>query len=80
MYAINHGLPHALAEEIIALTLTVVAVSIVPHGISVTPLMNSTRDGKPGGAGAGQRMRNTYNRLATPQMFHSGVSPRPFGF
>ena len=40
MYAINHGLPRALAVEIIALTLSVVAVSIVVHGISVTPLMN----------------------------------------
>lgn len=40
MYAINQGLPQPLAEEIIALTLTVVAVSIVLHGISVTPLMN----------------------------------------
>jgi NhaP-type Na+/H+ or K+/H+ antiporter len=40
MYAINHGLPRALAEEIVALTLTMVAVSIVLHGISVTPLMN----------------------------------------
>ena len=40
MYAINQGLPRPLAQEIIALTLTVVAVSIVLHGISVTPLMN----------------------------------------
>jgi NhaP-type Na+/H+ or K+/H+ antiporter len=40
MYAINHGLPRGLAEQIVALTLTVVAVSIVVHGISVTPLMN----------------------------------------
>jgi NhaP-type Na+/H+ or K+/H+ antiporter len=40
MYAINHGLPRGLAEEIVALTLTVVAVSIVVHGISVTPLMS----------------------------------------
>lgn len=39
MYAINQGLPEALALKIIALTLTVVAVSIVLHGISVTPLM-----------------------------------------
>ena len=39
MYAINHGLPRTLAEEITALTLTMVAVSIVVHGISVTPLM-----------------------------------------
>ncbi len=40
MYAINHGLPRPLAEQIIAITLTTVAVSIVFHGISVTPLMN----------------------------------------
>jgi NhaP-type Na+/H+ or K+/H+ antiporter len=40
MYAINHGLTGAVAEEVIALTLTMVAVSIVVHGISVTPLMN----------------------------------------
>ena len=40
MYAINQGLPSALAEQIIAITLTLVAVSIVLHGISVTPLMN----------------------------------------
>ena len=40
MYAINQGLPRALAVQIIALTLTVVAISIVLHGISVTPLMS----------------------------------------
>jgi NhaP-type Na+/H+ or K+/H+ antiporter len=40
MYAINHGLPRPLAEQIIALTLTTVVVSIIVHGISVTPLMN----------------------------------------
>lgn len=40
LYAIHHGLPRSLAEEIIALTLTTVAASIVLHGISVTPLMN----------------------------------------
>ncbi len=40
MYAINHGLPRPLAEQIIAITLTTVTVSIVMHGISVTPLMN----------------------------------------
>lgn len=39
MYAINQGLPRPLAEQIIALVLWVVAVSIVVHGISVTPLM-----------------------------------------
>lgn len=40
MYAINHDLSPSVAEEILALTLTMVAVSIVVHGISVTPLMN----------------------------------------
>lgn len=40
MYAINHDLSPTLAEEITSLTLTMIAVSIVVHGISVTPLMN----------------------------------------
>jgi sodium/hydrogen antiporter len=40
MYAINHGLPIELAEPLISLTLGTVAVSIVVHGVSVTPLMN----------------------------------------
>ncbi|HEY0822319.1 MAG TPA: cation:proton antiporter, partial [Ramlibacter sp.] len=39
MYAVNHGLEPALAEQLIALTLAVVVSSIVVHGISVTPLM-----------------------------------------
>jgi len=39
MYAINHGLPRPLAEQIIAITLATVTVSIVLHGISVTPMM-----------------------------------------
>lgn len=39
MYAINHGLPAPLANELIAITLTTVAASILIHGISVTPLM-----------------------------------------
>jgi NhaP-type Na+/H+ or K+/H+ antiporter len=39
MYAINHGLERALAEQLVSLTLIVVATSIVVHGISVTPLM-----------------------------------------
>jgi len=51
MYAINHGLPRSLAEEIIALTLATVVVSIVVHGISVTPLMNlyARRKARPSG-------------------------------
>jgi sodium/hydrogen antiporter len=46
MYVINHGLPAALAEPLISLTLSTVAVSIVLHGISVTPLMNLYVRGK----------------------------------
>ncbi|HZI17000.1 MAG TPA: cation:proton antiporter [Pyrinomonadaceae bacterium] len=50
MYAINHGLSPELAHMLTALTLTVVAVSIAVHGISVTPLMslyNKTRPEHP---------------------------------
>lgn len=39
MFAIQNGLPTELAEQITGLTLTVVASSIILHGISVTPLM-----------------------------------------
>jgi len=39
MYAINHGLPLPMAEQVIEITLVTVMVSIVLHGISVTPLM-----------------------------------------
>lgn len=39
MFAINHGLPRPLAEQLAAITLAAVATSIVVHGISVTPLM-----------------------------------------
>ncbi len=39
MYAINHGLERALAEQMVTITVIVVAASIVAHGISVTPLM-----------------------------------------
>ena len=39
MYAINHGLPPQLATNLAGLTLTVVASSVLVHGISVTPLM-----------------------------------------
>lgn len=47
VFAINHGLPAALAEPIVSTTLATVAVSIVLHGISVTPLMQRyARQGK----------------------------------
>jgi len=39
MYAIEHHLDKETAERLTAITLTVVAVSIIVHGISVTPLM-----------------------------------------
>lgn len=38
-FAITHGLPDPLAGELTRITLTVVAVSVVIHGVSVTPLM-----------------------------------------
>lgn len=40
MYAIQHGLPEPLALQLMQLTLIVVAVSILVHGLSVKPLMN----------------------------------------
>jgi NhaP-type Na+/H+ or K+/H+ antiporter len=39
VFAIHHGLPRILSEKIVAITLATVAVSIILHGISVTPLM-----------------------------------------
>jgi NhaP-type Na+/H+ or K+/H+ antiporter len=39
MVAIEHGLPEWLALELIHLTLIVVTLSILVHGISVKPLM-----------------------------------------
>ena len=40
MFAVNHGLPDAIAQRLVELTLALVATSVVLHGISVTPLMN----------------------------------------
>ena len=39
MYAIQHGVGGETAQALTALTLTVVAASVVAHGVSVTPLM-----------------------------------------
>jgi NhaP-type Na+/H+ or K+/H+ antiporter len=39
MYAENHGLPDGVAWRLLALVLTTIAVSVVVHGVSVTPLM-----------------------------------------
>ncbi|HET6564787.1 MAG TPA: sodium:proton antiporter [Xanthomonadales bacterium] len=40
MYAIQHGISEDLALELIHITLVVVTLSILVHGISVKPLMN----------------------------------------
>lgn len=39
MYAIQHGLPEALSLQLMQLTLIVVALSILLHGLSVKPMM-----------------------------------------
>ena len=39
MYAINQGLPEDMALELIHLTLVVVTLSIVLHGVSAKPLI-----------------------------------------
>ncbi len=40
MYAVSRGLPEDLSHRLTALVLTTVAVSILVHGVSVTPIMN----------------------------------------
>jgi NhaP-type Na+/H+ or K+/H+ antiporter len=40
LFAINQGLDEAIVAQLVPLVLTVVAVSIVIHGISATPLMS----------------------------------------
>jgi NhaP-type Na+/H+ or K+/H+ antiporter len=43
MYAVEHGLVHDLARPIVSFVITVIACSIVAHGISVTPLLDVYR-------------------------------------
>jgi NhaP-type Na+/H+ or K+/H+ antiporter len=40
MFVLNRGLPEDLTSDLISITLTTIAISIVVHGITVTPLMN----------------------------------------
>ena len=40
MFAINHGLPNKLAQDMIQITIVVVMLSIVVHGTSVKPLLD----------------------------------------
>jgi NhaP-type Na+/H+ or K+/H+ antiporter len=42
-YALNHGVEGAVADTLVAATVSVVVASIVVHGISVTPLMRTYR-------------------------------------
>ncbi|MBA3882516.1 MAG: cation:proton antiporter [Chthoniobacterales bacterium] len=39
MYAVTHGVPAEMATRLISLTLCVIAVSVVVHGVSAAPLM-----------------------------------------
>ena len=45
MFAETHGLPDNASWRLLALTLTTIAVSVVVHGMSVTPLMERYRQG-----------------------------------
>ena len=51
MYAMNHGLPGALARDLIDITVVVVALSIIVHGVSVKPLMDKFTKGRRGSRG-----------------------------
>jgi NhaP-type Na+/H+ or K+/H+ antiporter len=42
-YASAHGIPLAAAENLLACVFTVIAASIVVHGVSATPLMSLHR-------------------------------------
>ena len=78
MYAIQHGLPEPLALQLMQMTLIVVTLSILLHGISVKPLMEPVLAPWPlmwvkarrGRGGAGPRTGD----VPTPQ---PACSPRP---
>jgi sodium/hydrogen antiporter len=40
MFAIQHGLPEQYAKQLTGLVLTIVTLSILVHGVSVTPIMS----------------------------------------
>jgi NhaP-type Na+/H+ or K+/H+ antiporter len=52
LYAINHHIERALAQQLLSITLAVVVASVVAHGVSVTPLMKRYEARKAGGAAA----------------------------
>jgi sodium/hydrogen antiporter len=53
MYAIENGMPGEISARLVNLTFIVVAVSVVVHGVSVTPLMNYYQRLTKGGQGEG---------------------------
>ena len=55
MYAINQDLPQDAANTLIATTLSVVAASIVLHGVSVSGLMDRYRTRQTSSGGLGKR-------------------------
>jgi NhaP-type Na+/H+ or K+/H+ antiporter len=46
LFAVNRGLPDAVAPTVVGLTLVTIVTSIVVHGISIPPLMNRYRRSK----------------------------------
>ncbi|CAA9298223.1 MAG: sodium/hydrogen exchanger [uncultured Gemmatimonadetes bacterium] len=48
-FAMQHGLPEEFSRSVAALVLATVAVSVVAHGISVTPLMAVYKRRREGG-------------------------------
>ena len=68
-YALEHGLGGSAADEIVALTLATIAVSVVVHGVSVTPLMTRyDRRDDSGQSGPNEPARNS---------LHCSVDYRP---
>jgi len=51
MYAVNHGLSTDLAWRLTSITLATIAVSIIVHGITVTPLMKRYQRRRAGTSG-----------------------------
>ena len=50
MYGIGYGVAPEVSQRLVSITLWVIAVSIVVHGISVTPLMKWFQSKRRGGA------------------------------
>lgn len=44
-YALNHGLPSEMTDVLLGVVITVVAVSVAVHGISVTPILTRYEQG-----------------------------------